>query len=101
VPASARTAAEGDTLCALRAPASGRTPTPPPVRTSRSANVAPISPCVVVQQPIDLGHGGRVGLAQQPNRHRQWQLERASGSTLEADVSRDVIGLEQRDVFQE
>jgi len=56
---------------------------------------------VVVQQPIDLGHGGRVGLAQQPNRHRQWQLERASGSTLEADVSRDVIGLEQRDVFQE
>ncbi len=75
--------------------------TPPPVRTSRSAKVAPISPCVVVQQPIDLGHGGRVGLAQQPNRHRQWQLERASGSTLEADVSRDVIGLEQRDVFQE
>lgn len=44
---------------------------------------------VRVQQPVDLGHGGRIGLAQHHRAQRQWDLPRLRGAAAEPNVRGD------------
>ena len=49
---------------------------------------------VIVQQPIDLGDDGGVGLVEHADRERERHAEGARGSTSETDVRGHVVGLE-------
>jgi len=57
---------------------------------------------VVVQEAVNGGNRGRIGVAHDRSGQGQGDLERLLGAALEADVQGDGVGsLEQRDVFDE
>ena len=70
-------------------------------RTARVEDPGDLALGVLVEQLIDFGDHGRIGLAQLPGVQRERQLQAVGGAAAESDVSDERVGPQQGDVVQE